>query len=401
MAPGGFNNGVIADLAVWSRRVKRFITTVLLSIIILCLVLAAAIRIRYGGGTRFEDRTTDPLLPPSSLQVVVDLPKPPGNIAVSKTGRVFFTFHPEAHPDIKVAELVNGEVVPYPNAEFQKAKKGTPRFETPLALRIDQQDRLWALDYASHGFGQPRLLAFDLKTNAVVHQYDFPSEVASLGSMVNDFQVDPEGRRIYIAEASIFRKTPALIVYDSDRETSRRLLENDPSVQAKPFITNVAGRDMVIWGIFAVRPGVDSIALDKRGEWLYYAAVTNDHLYRVRTKDLNDPSLTSEQLAARVEVFGAKTMSDGLSMDILDNVYITDMEHSAILLLGQDRKLKTRLKDPRLRWPDGLSFGPDGWLYVTCSALHHVIFKSQDHIRSQAPYQIFRFKPDTPGIPGH
>jgi len=38
---------------------------------------------------------------------------------------------------------------------------------------------------------------------------------------------------------------------------------------------------------------------------------------------------------------------------------------------------------------------------VTCSALHQVILKSADEIRAHAPYQIYRFKPGTTGIPGH
>ncbi len=94
-------------------------------------------------------------------------------------------------------------------------------------------------------------------------------------------------------------------------------------------------------------------------------------------------------------------MSDGITTDLQDNIYLTDPDESAIVVLGADRKLRTLLKDPMLRWPDGFSFGPDGWLYVTCSALHHVIVKSAGHVRSQAPYQIFRFQPGVPGVPGH
>jgi hypothetical protein len=62
--------------------------------------------------------------------------------------------------------------------------------------------------------------------------------------------------------------------------------------------------------------------------------------------------------------------------------------------------LTTLIKDPRLRWPDGLSFGPDHWLYVSDSALQDVMFKSKKYIRSKAPYYIFRFKPGPRGIAG-
>jgi sugar lactone lactonase YvrE len=158
---------------------------------------------------------------------------------------------------------------------------------------------------------------------------------------------------------------------------------------------------MRILGIATLRIPVDSIALDKRGEWLYYGAVTADRLYRVAARDLNDERLSSHDLARRVEDYGPKTLSDGLTMDTADNVYLSDMEHSAVLRLGVDGQLETLLRDDRLRWPDGFSFGPDDWLYVTCSSLQHVLFTSAAHMRAHAPYQIFRFKPGARGIPGH
>jgi len=80
---------------------------------------------------------------------------------------------------------------------------------------------------------------------------------------------------------------------------------------------------------------------------------------------------------------------------------VSDPEHSAVLALAQDRRLRTLLKDPRLRWPDGFSWGPDGWLYVTCSALQHVMFRTASHMKAHAPYQVFRFRPGTTGVPGH
>lgn len=364
------------------------------------VVAVVAIRLTLGGGKRLEDRSAAPTLPASALQVVVDLDYPPGNIAVSPSGRVFFTLHPDGNPPAKVVELVDGKPVPYPNEAFQHPERGTPHFRSVLSLRVDRQGRLWTLDYANYGMGQPRLLAFDLDSNRLVQQYDFPSSVAGFLSMLNDFQIDPAGEKIYIAESSPIRQRPAIIVYDTVKQTSRRLLDGDPSVRAGDFIIQTPERDMTIYGIATLRIGVDSIALDKRGEWLYYGAVTGDRMYRVATKDLNDTSLSPAALSAKVEDFAAKTLSDGLTMDERDNIYISDMEHSAILMLGPDRKLTTLIKDSRLRWPDGFSFGPDGWLYVTCSSLQHVLFVSSAHLRAHAPYQIFRFKPGPRGVPG-
>ena len=377
-------------------RLARFV----LILGIIAGALAITIRLLFGGGERLDDLTGAPLLPGSSLETVVDLDYPPGNIAVSPEGRVFFTLHPDGHPPAKVLELVDGKPTPYPSAEFQNGK-AEPSFQSILSIRIDRQGRLWVLDYADYGRGKPRILAFDLKTGVMIHRYDFPSEVAGFLSMLNDFQVAPDGKTIYIAETSPILQRPALIVYDVERKSSRRLLDGHASVKAENYIIQAPGRDMIVYGLYNMRIPVDSIALDKNGEWLYYGAVTGSRLYRVRTSDLNDPSLTAADLGLRVEDFAAKTLSDGITMDDEGNVYLSDMEHSAIIRLGPDQRLMTLLKDPRLRWPDGFSWGPDGWLYVTCSSLHHVLFVSADVMHANAPYQIYRFKPGATGVPGH
>jgi sugar lactone lactonase YvrE len=371
-----------------------------------CLVflgsLAAFVRWRYGGGrSDFPDLTSSPRLPAASLEVVADLPLPPGNLAVSATGRIFFTFHPEAHPKLKVAELRDRTPSAYPPEDRADAAGTANLFDTPLSLRIDGKGRLWSLDNADHGMGQPRLLAFDIETGRLVHRFDFPSQVAGLGSHLNDFQVHPSGGAIYIADASIFARSPALLVYDVEKRQCRRVLERDPAVLPEPFVPVVQGRVMQVFGLFAIRPGVDSIALDTGGEWLYFAAVTSSRLYRVRTRDLEDASLSAAELSRRVEAYAPKTMSDGLTMDRAGNVYLTDLEHSAIVTLTPERRLVTLLKDTRLRWPDGMSFGPDGWVYLTCSTLHQVIGRTPGQIRSKAPFQIYRFRPGEEGVPGH
>src|SRR5437660_4360945 len=359
------------------------------------------LRCGLGGGRGLEDRTTAPTLPSSALEVVAHLDYPPGNIAVSKNGRTFLTLHPDGDPPLQLAELVNGRPVPFPDAEFQHAEKGTPHFQSLLSVRFDREGRLWTLDFARYARGQPRILAFDTESRQLVHQYDFPSDVAGFLSMLNDFQIDPRDGKIYIADASPIRQKPALVVYDPVARSSRRLLEGDVSVRPKDFVTQAPGRDMVLFGFYTLHIGVDSITLDDRGEWLYYGPFSGDRLYRIATRDLNDESLASEALGARVETFGPKTISDGLSIDAADTVYVSDPEHSAVLTLGQDRQLTTLLKDPRLRWPDGFSFGPDGWLYVTCSSLQHVMFRTTAHMKANAPYQVFRFKPGPTGVPGH
>jgi len=111
--------------------------------------------------------------------------------------------------------------------------------------------------------------------------------------------------------------------------------------------------------------------------------------------------LSEAQLEKKVEVYANKTMSDGIIMDD-SYIYLTDMEHSALLRLRvseiqEERTLETLFKNETLlRWPDGLSFGPSASMYLTCSSIQDLvdpvtIFKSGTYIRSRSPFHIFKF----------
>ncbi len=69
---------------------------VLLFIIVLALVMAIVVRVRYGGGDLYPDVSTAPLLNENIVEEVLSYREPIGNVAVSASGRVFFTIHPES-----------------------------------------------------------------------------------------------------------------------------------------------------------------------------------------------------------------------------------------------------------------------------------------------------------------
>ena len=382
----------------------RILLRTFVFLIVLSVALIVIMKVRYGRATvPFPDSSTDPMLPSSALEVVAALAEAPGNIAVSKSGRVFINFHPEGRPEgMKVAELVNGQPVAFPNAEYQQSRGwGKPYFDQVFSLRIDGQNRLWTLDTGFHGIRNPRLLAFDLDSRQLVHQWDIPGDVAGAGSYVQDFQVTPDGAFVFLADVSAVALRPALITYDVKLDVGRRVLEDAPPVVGGNYTIMSKGHEMsLLGGLYKMHPGVDSIALDHRNMWVYFGPMSHQSLFRVRAEDLRVASRAN--IAAHVEKFGPKPQSDGLTMDSENSVYITDVEHGSICVLNQKRELRTLIRDPqRIRWPDGLSLTEDGWLYLTDSAIPDLVLQSREHVKAAGPYYVYRVQVGKQGRAGH
>jgi sugar lactone lactonase YvrE len=368
---------------------------VLLFLIVLFAIVATALWIRHGGGETYPNLTEAPQITNDALEEVLAYPEPIGNVAVSSSGRLFFTVHPESRPEgNKLLEYVNGASVPFPSLAQQ-----SELFDTPIGIVIDRFDRLWAIDHGNHGMRSARIVAIDLSSGEVLRNQVLNDAIAPSGSFLQDLQVSVDGNTIVIADASFWRKSPAIIIYDVESGEARRVLENHASVAAENYVIRTRTRDMeFLGGIVTLRGGVDGIALGN--EWLYYGALSGSGLYRVRLADLRNEKLPGQQLAARVERVSDKPLSDGLSMDTVGGVYITDVEHGAIFRIGPGEGLTTSIQSNEIRWPDALSFGPDGYLYVADSALQDIILKSKEHINAKGPYRIFRYQPGFEGVPG-
>ena len=369
----------------------------LLFLLIVGVAGAFALHARYGPGEPYRDLTTAPRLADGALEEVLAYPEPIGNVAVSSDGRVFFTVHPESRPQgNRLLEWVDGAAEPYPSGSVQPHL-----FDTVLGVVVDGQQRLWTIDHGNHGFREARLLAFDLTSGELVHDHTFRDEIAPAGSMLQDLQVTADGRHVLIADASIWRKQPAIVVYDGESRSARRVLESDPSVSPEDYLIRTATRDMsYLGGLISLKAGVDGIALDAENEWLYYAAINQSGLFRVPLAALLDPALPDRQIANQIERFAEKPLSDGISTDPAGNVYVTDVEHGAVLAVGPAGQLTTIMKSTKVRWADGLSFGPDGWLYLADSAIQELILQSSAHIEQQGPYFVFRFRPGSQDVRG-
>jgi sugar lactone lactonase YvrE len=369
----------------------------LLTLLLLTIVATITLRVRYGGGEPYPDLSTAPLIHEAALEQIISYAEPIGNVAVSANGRLFFTVHPESRPQgNKLLEWVDGAAVPFPSGTVQPHL-----FDTVLGIVIDRSNRLWSIDHGNHGFATARLLAFDLASGNIVHDYEFPPEIAPTGSLLQDLQVSADGETVFIADASLWRKNPAIIVYDVATRAGRRVLQSHDSVSVQDYVVRTPAKQLsFLGGLVDFKVGVDGIAIDATGEWLYYGATNQSGLFRIRVKDLRNPTLPARDLENLVERYSDKPLSDGLSTDLDGNVYITDVEHGAISIVDTQKNISTLVRSPKIRWADGLSFGPDGYLYIADSAIPEQILQTSKHIQSQGPYFIFRLQPGAEGIPG-
>lgn len=372
----------------------KWIKRLLATSIVLVLALLGTIYVMFGRGVPYADLSGAPLLVEGTMEAAVISDQPIGNVAVSANGRIFYTIHPESKPvGTKLYEWVDGAPVPYPNADDQGAL-----FTSPLGLAIDAKNRLWVIDPADHGIGAAKLTAFDLGTNSVAHSHEFARNVAPLGSFLQDLQVSSDGRWVYIADVGFWAKRPAIVVYDTTTGTARRVLNRHASVYPQNLLIRNQIRDMSYFGgLLEMKTGIDGIAISHNDQWIYYGAMNHDTLYRVPTAALQDNSLEDAAIAATIEAVGQKPLNDGFSVDDQNNVFITDVEHQAVVRMAPDGTLLTIVKDTRISWADSLSFGPDGWLYLADSGIPHLVMQDAEN---HAPYYIWRFKPGTVGAAG-
>lgn len=325
----------------------------------------------------------------------------PTGVAVSSQGRVFVTFPWWAdRPNPSVAELLpDGTMAPFPSASWnnwngRSGPSALRGFVCAQAIYVDDNDHLWVLDAGNprHGSGVvtagPKLFRIDLADDSIVqvfyfdHKRDFTTE-----SYLADFRVDTRRDIAYIADSA---RGNIYVVDLKTRETHAVLLDSE-STKADPSVVPLVGSRP--WKTFlgnVPQVNVSGLELSHDGDWLYYHAMTGRKLYRIPTSVLRDESLTDTTRAAAVEDLGStESVVDGMWLDKEDNLYLAAIEKDAILVRRPGGAIETFVADERLKWPDSLAMGPDGYLYFTTSMRHlRAPYGLVD--RRDEPYHVMR-----------
>ncbi len=345
-----------------------------------------------------------PLAAYEALEEVARLEQAPGNITLTPEGRIVLSLHPFYTPRWRVAELgEDGDLRPFPNPFWAAGGGGGLTLDSVLGIQSDPRGVVWMLDNGLRSGTTPKLLAWDTRKGRLAGLIALPPPATVPDSFVNDLAVDAERGVIYISDPARGAEA-ALIVVEVSSGRARRVLQGHHSVVAEDVDLMVDGTPVRAPGPqgepIAPRIGVNPIALDAHNRWLYFGPMHGTALYRVATRDLLDRTLSGEALGSRVQRYADRPVCDGISTDAAGNIYITDIANNAIGVIDTQRRYRTLVPDARLSWPDALSFGPDGLLYIVANKLHKTARLNAGRDEARPPYYVLRVRPLAPGTVG-
>jgi sugar lactone lactonase YvrE len=341
--------------------------------------------------------------PQRALELVASLDQAPGNITVTPDQRIIISLHQFFSPDWRVAEWTSGKLRAFPDAVIASGGHKDVRLHSVLGVQSDSEGIVWMLDNGIRGGAIPKLVGWDSRNGKLKELIFLPEPITEADSFVNDLAIDEARNYIYIADPA-GGDNAALILVNYHSGYARRVLQGHISVIPEDLDLVIDDQPVEIKQADGtmVRPriGVNPIALDAKGEWLYYGPMHGTSLYRIPVAALHDESLSDDALAGEVERYGRKPVCDGISIDKADNIYVTDIANNAIGVIDRSREYRILIQDERLSWPDAFSFGPDGRLYTVANQLHRSALLHGGKQIAEPPFHIFALEPLAAGLSG-
>lgn len=203
----------------------------------------------------------------------------------------------------------NPVIKPYPEWNWHRRSDEChkDRIVSVFRVKVDQCGRLWVLDTGKIGSNvlcSPQILAFDLKTNQILHRHQIPDEVVSIPHLlvtpVIDIRDENAGCKdtfVYIADVLGF----SLIVYDVAHDRSWQIKDKS-FFPYPPYGTyTVEGES------FELMDGILGMALSPytpgQDRVLFYHAMSSPTENWVHTSNIRNRSLFEHDPAAAPHIF--------------------------------------------------------------------------------------------------
>ncbi|MFF0469613.1 L-dopachrome tautomerase-related protein [Micromonospora zamorensis] len=306
----------------------------------------------------------------------------------SLRGRIFLSYPSADGPGVQVAEaLPDGRRNPYPDAAWNRAdQRPDGAFVHVNGLRAGPDGRLWIVDSGAAQIGAQqvpggaRLIVVDPQGDRVVRIYHL-DEAVHPTSYVDDVRFN--GAIAYLSDAG----SPGLIVLDLESGRPRRVLSGHPSTMGEPMVADErALRDP---DGAEVRLHVDQLEVSPDGRWLYYQPASGG-MSRIGTRWVDDPSVSADKLARRVERWCDTPSTGGTAIDANGTIYLSDVAHRRVLAIAPDRSVRTLVTDARLVWVDAMWLDADARLWMPAAQLHLTAGLNGGHSAVDYPVHIYR-----------
>src|SRR5690606_11548758 len=141
------------------------------------------------------------------------------------------------------------------------------------------------------------------------------------------------------------------------------VLQNEPAMLAMPnLVLYIEAKNVVDGNNRPFVSNVNGIALTRDNQYLYFRAINQQYLYRIKTQYLTDLSLAAQVLSKKVEKVAKTGICHGMIADEKGNIYLSVSTEKAIKYLSPDGKLHMLSQNDQYIWPDSFGIGGDGYL---------------------------------------
>lgn len=342
------------------------------------------------------------------VEEVLQFSLAPAALTTSQNGEWLVALDQREKPSLRAVRILkSGEVIPFPDRSMSTDESDS---RLPLdaleAICVGQDGIVWMLDNGRRSETTPKLVGWNIEKDRLHRVIYLHTPAVIPTSFCADLVLDPAATFAYIADPAKGQDA-ALIVADLNSGLCHRVLQGAPCVQPDANVTLPVSAlsertTRRIDGTTTVTQcGVDALAIDRRGEWLYFAGLQSRSLYRLSAALLKNVETPHADLVAAVEKHADKPPSVSIALDSKGNLYLGDSANRAIGIIdAKERAYRPLVSDVRLLWPDSLTFGHDGRLYF--SSPNKSLARPGDSTQpaSKVTYSLFRTRTPASGRAG-